>query len=460
MKVVTRFAPSPTGLLHIGSARTALFNYLFARHNNGEFLLRVEDTDKKRSTLKSKNTILDGLDWLGLKHDGQAFYQSENEKRHKEVAQELLEKGQAYYCYTSAEELAQKREEYAAKKQVFRFQSPWRDQEAPKNNNIKPVVRIKAPRDGFCVIQDQVQGEVKVANNELDDLIILRSDGTPTYNLAVVVDDFDMGITHVIRGDDHLNNSFRQKLIYEAMGWKLPEFAHIPLIYGDDGTKMSKRHGATSVLEYETDGYLPEALRNYLLRLGWSHGDSEIISDEEAIKWFDLNKVGKSPSRFDFNKLKNVNKHYLKEKNDEELFELVKKSLKTEISDLSKVKIIKALAFLKERACVIPDLVNSSKVYIAGFSQDLEENDKEKISQKIDLLNSIKEIIAKIDDWNHDSIKNSILNYAKENGLKMKEFGPALRIILTFSSSSAGGIFDIIEILGKDEVLKRFDLSL
>jgi glutamyl-tRNA synthetase len=453
MTVVTRFAPSPTGLLHIGSARTALFNYLFAKHNNGKFLLRIEDTDKKRSTPEAKEAIVEGLSWLGLEYDKAPTYQSSHEKRHREIALSLLEKGEAYYCYTQQDELATMRKEAEDKKEVFRFKSPWRDKKPAENISIKPVIRIKTPSDGFSIIKDLVQGEIKVANAELDDLIILRSDGTPTYNLAVVVDDYDSGITHVIRGDDHLNNSFRQKVIYEAMGWELPELAHIPLIHDKDGSKMSKRHGAASVTEYEKMGYLSVAMRNYLLRLGWSHGDSEIISDEEAIKWFDLSKVGKSPSRFDFDKLNNLNKHYLKELDEGELLSTI--GLNTEIN---KDKFLKALHFAKERSSNLIDLKESLKIYEDGFIKTINAEEKEIASSKIDLINKIKQIIANINDWNLDLIKSSILNYAKEYGFKMKEFGPALRIALTFSSSSAGGIFNIIEILGKDETIRRLEL--
>jgi glutamyl-tRNA synthetase len=309
MKIITRFAPSPTGFLHIGGARTALFNYLFAKNNGGEFLLRVEDTDQKRSTNEAVDAILEGMDWLGLKHDGEIVFQSKNIDRHKQVALELLEKGEAYYCYTSAQELEEMRNEAEKKGEVFKFKSPWRDKTPSQKTDVKPVIRIKSPKQGETIINDLVQGEVRVANSELDDLVLLRSDETPTYMLAVVVDDHDMEISHVIRGDDHLTNAFRQKIIFDAMGWKAPEFAHIPLIHGSDGAKMSKRHGATSVMEYKAMGYLPEALRNYLLRLGWSHGNEEIISDAQAIEWFGLDHVGKSPSRFDFAKLDNLNKH-------------------------------------------------------------------------------------------------------------------------------------------------------
>jgi glutamyl-tRNA synthetase len=452
MTIITRFAPSPTGLLHIGGARTALFNYLFAKRNSGKFLLRIEDTDKKRSTNEAKNAILEGLNWLGIKHDDSIFYQSQNEKRHQEIAYRLLEEGKAYYCYTSSEELILLREEAQKQGKIHRFQSPWRDKNLENDSDIKPVIRIKSPTSGYSIIEDQVQCEVKVDNAELDDFIILRNDGTPTYNLAVVVDDFDMGVTHIIRGDDHLNNSFRQKIIYDLMGWELPIMSHIPLIHGSDGAKMSKRHGATSVIEYKNMGYLPQAIRNYLLRLGWSSGDKETISDKEAIDLFDLSGIGKSPSRFDFAKLNNLNKHYLKSSKNEDLLDLINFEYELE----EKIKFLQAIEFIKERATNLNDIENVIKIYKNNFYQELEEKEQNIIQNNKDLIKDIRDLISKINNWNIDSLKEEILNYAQEKGLKMKHFGPTLRIILTFSSSSAGGIFEILEILGKEEVLKRF----
>ena len=461
MSVVTRFAPSPTGFLHIGGARTALFNYLFSKNKNGKFLLRIEDTDKKRSTREAIDAILEGLDWLGIKYDGAPVFQSENESRHKEVAEKLLESGNAYLCYTSAEELEEMRKIAESKNEVFRFKSPWRDKQPSQSSTVKPVIRIKVPLAGEVIIKDLIQGEIKVSNSELDDLVMLRSDGTPTYMFAVVVDDHDMEITNIIRGDDHLTNAFRQKIIYQALGWEVPEFAHIPLIYGSDGTKMSKRHGATSVTDYRDMGYLPEAIRNYLLRLGWSHGNEEIISDENAIEWFGLEKVGKSPSRFDFAKLDNVNKHYIKQKSEEELFELIILSLRggqaSAAIQKNKTKIIKAIKFLKDRATLIPDLIASSTVYVDGYKKDLDEKDQEILTNSATIISELKDIISKIQNWNHDEIKDAINNYAISKNLKIKDFGPALRIALTFSSASAGGVFDIVEILGKEEVLKRLN---
>ena len=455
MNVVTRFAPSPTGYLHIGGARTALFNYLFSKNKNGKFLLRIEDTDEKRSTAEAIDAILQGLDWLGLKPDENFILQSKNLARHKEVAQKLLEKNQAYLCYTSAEELDELRQAAEKKGEVFRFKSPWRDKINSQSSGAKPVIRIKAPLEGETIIRDFVQGEIRVKNSELDDLVMLRSDGTPTYMLAVVADDHDMDITHVIRGDDHLTNAFRQKIIYEAMDWKVPEFAHIPLIHGHDGAKMSKRHGATSVIEYQQMGYLPEAMRNYLLRLGWSHGDSEIISDAEAIEWFSLEKVGKSPSRFDFAKLNSVNKHYIKGKGDEELLGLVEKFFEKKISEGEREKILRAFKFLKDKPSTLNELAEAASVYLEGHRRIFDEEAKKILSEKKSLIVDLQKVFANMSDWTNDGIKNSLNEFAAVKGLKIKDFGPVLRIVLTFSTSSAGGIFDVIEILGEEEVLER-----
>lgn len=483
MTIITRFAPSPTGFLHIGGARTALFNYLFARHNNGKFLLRIEDTDQKRSTDEAVDAIVKGLSWLGLKHDDEIVLQSKNVARHKEVALKLLENNQAYYCYTPAEELDEMRKAAEKKGEVFRFKSSWRDKSQSQSSTVKPVIRIKAPIEGETIIKDLIQGEIKVANSELDDLVMLRSDETPTYMLAVVVDDHDMNISHVIRGDDHLTNAFRQKVIYEAMNWKVPEFAHLPLIFGQDGTKMSKRHGATSVTEYQDMGYLPEALRNYLLRLGWSHGNDEIISDENAIKWFGLESIGKSPARFDFAKLDNLNKHYIKEKSDEDLFELISHSRgKTEeelfdiptssmrdglddvatgkVNQNEKERVIKALKFLKERAVKLTDLISTSETYLDGFTKHPDEKDLELIKNNKEIIAELKDVISEISNWNHDGIKDAINNFATAKNLKIKDFGPSLRVALTFSSVSPGGVFDVVETLGKDESLKRINFIL
>ena len=455
MSVIVRFAPSPTGYLHIGGARTALFNYLFARHNQGKFLIRIEDTDKKRSTKEAIDAISEGLDWLGLSHDDDITFQSKNLARHQEVANKLLEKGQAYLCYTSAEELEELRQNCEGKKEIFRFQSPWRNKTPSQSSTVKPVVRIKAPQEGNTIINDLVQGEISIQNSELDDLVMLRSDGTPTYMLASVVDDFDMGVTHVIRGDDHLTNAFRQTVIYEAMGWKVPEFAHIPLIHGPDGAKLSKRHGATSVIEYKNMGYLPEAMRNYLVRLGWSHGDDELISDAQAIEWFGLDKVGKSPARFDFDKLAFVNKHYIKEQDETVLLENVLQFFDKEVSDAEKSKISRALTFSKERASLVNELADNLKVYCDGFVSEFDEDAQTLIAEKKDLIADLKILFSDLSDWSSDGIKTALKDFAAVKDIKIKDFGPLLRVLLTFSSKSAGGIFAVVEILGKEEVLRR-----
>lgn len=454
--------------------------------------MRVEDTDEKRSSKEAIDAILQGLDWLGLKSDGDFVLQSKNFKRHQEIAQKLLEKNQAYLCYTSAEELSEMRKNAEMKKENFHFKSPWRDKFNSQTSTVKPVIRIKAPLEGETVINDLVQGEVRVKNSELDDLVMLRGDGTATYMLAVVVDDFDMKITHIIRGDDHLNNAFRQKVIYDAMGWEVPKFAHIPLIHGSDGAKMSKRHGATSVIEYKDMGYLPEAMRNYLLRLGFGLGE-EIISDSDAAKIFDITKVGKGPARFDFAKLNHVNKFYIKGKSDEELFDLVKEFFEREISGEEKNRVVKALRFLREKPSTLREIADAARVYfdfahavipaeavIQAHSSQMPMGSRmrgdDSVGGKLSNISlplvipvqagihpsfqpDLVTVFQNLSDWSHDGIKNAINEYAASKGLKIKDFGPALRVALTFSSGSAGGIFDVVEVLGKDEVLKRLGVG-
>src|SRR6478672_9397064 len=357
--VVTRFAPSPTGYLHIGGARTALFNWLYARHTGGKFLLRIEDTDRARSTKEAIDAIIDGMRWLGLDWDGHEYYQSQFWARHAEIAHRLVERGAAYRCYMTQEELAAEREKARAERRPFRINSPWRD--VTEEQGDKPfVIRLRAPREGETVIDDQVQGRVTVQNAELDDLILLRSDGTPTYMLAVVVDDHDMGVTHVIRGDDHLNNAFRQLAIIRAMDWPEPTYAHVPLIHGPDGAKLSKRHGAMGVDAYRDElGLLPEAVNNYLLRLGWGHGDDEIISREQATEWFDLPQVGKSPSRFDFKKLENLNGHHIREADDARLAKLV--APKLHLKGEQKALLVRAMPELKARAHTLNQLADGAR---------------------------------------------------------------------------------------------------
>src|SRR5216684_692233 len=359
MAVVVRFAPSPTGFLHIGGARTALFNWLFAQHHGGTFLLRIEDTDRQRSTKEAVDAIIDGLSWLKLDWDGDIVMQSARSPRHAEVARQLLATGNAYYCYCTPDELEAMREKARAEGRPVRYDGTWRDRDpkaAPPG--VKPAIRLKAPQTGETVIHDHVQGTVTVANAQLDDLIILRSDGTPTYNLSVVVDDHDMGITDVIRGDDHLNNAFRQTQIYRALGWAVPEFAHVPLIHGPDGAKLSKRHGALGVDAYRDMGYLPEALRNYLLRLGWGHGDAEIISTAQAIEWFDVDGIGRAAARFDFAKLDSVNGHYIRAADDARLVALIaprlEKALGRPLAEAELVRLFAAMPGLKLGAVAQP----------------------------------------------------------------------------------------------------------
>ena len=455
MSVVVRFAPSPTGFLHIGGARTALFNYLFAKHHRGKFLLRIEDTDQARSTQPAIDAILDGLKWLGLTYDGKPVLQSQNQARHQQVAKQLLESGKAYLCYTSSQELEEMRKQAESKGQVFRFQSPWRNKVMSQQSVIKPVLRIKAPQDGFTTISDLVQGQVSVANAELDDLVLLRSDQTPTYMFAVVVDDYDMQITHIIRGNDHFTNAFRQKIIYEALNWSVPQFAHIPLIHGADGSKLSKRHGATCVLDYQQQGYLPEAIRNYLLRLGWSYGDCEIITDENAIAWFDLKNVGKSPARFDFAKLNHLNHHYIKNSNN--LLALIAQFLPKKPNLLEEERFLKVLQFAKEKANLLTDLANICLVYYQHSQQAISQPDLAILAEKKPILQQIKQVLSQIDHWQLAEIKQVLNDFSAQYGLKINAFGIALRIALTFSASSALGIFDILHILGKEEVLVRLE---
>ncbi|MCC7260473.1 MAG: glutamate--tRNA ligase [Alphaproteobacteria bacterium] len=460
MTVVTRFAPSPTGYLHIGGARTALFNWLYAKHHNGTFLLRIEDTDRERSTQGAIDAILDGMEWLGLKWDGEVVYQFSRAARHAEVAHRMLEEGKAYYCYCSPEELEEMRAKATHEKTPFRYDRRWRDRsasEAPAG--VKPVVRLKAPLEGETVIDDRVQGRVVVGNKELDDLVLLRSDGTPTYMLSVVVDDHDMGVTHIIRGDDHLTNAARQSVIYDAMGWEIPSFSHIPLIHGPDGAKLSKRHGALGVEAYREMGYLPEALRNYLLRLGWSHGDDEIISTEQAIEWFNLESVGRSPSRFDFAKLENLNGHYIREAKNEHLVEVVVPEMEKQVghplSRLAYLRLEKGMGGLKQRAKTVKELVDSALFYV--LDRPLPFNDKaEKILQEggKDIIRGVFPLLEGVTDWKSEKIEDAVRIFAEGKALKLGNVAQPLRAALTGSNISPG-VFEIMEILEKDESLAR-----
>jgi glutamyl-tRNA synthetase len=454
MKIITRFAPSPTGDLHIGGARTALFNYLFARHHGGEFKLRIEDTDLARSTEAAKTAITQGLNWLGLAWDGDIVYQSTRAARHREVAQELLERGAAYYCYETPEELAEKRAAAEAIGVVYRYDRKWRDNRATPPAGVKPAIRIKAPLAGEMIVRDLVQGEVHTAAETLDDFIILRSDGTPTYMHAVVVDDHDMGITHIIRGDDHLNNASRQMIIYQAMGWDVPAFAHIPLIHGTDGAKLSKRHGATAIGDYATMGYLPEAMRNYLLRLGWSHGDDEIISDAEAIHWFTLDHVGKSPARLDFAKLGHVNAHYLKLQSDADLAGLVASVLPTE--NVHPDLLIKAMSLIKSRAQTIPELAEATRLLIERPAS-YDEKARAALAKGMANIPLVLPALGSLaEPWTAETVKATIHDVATSSGKKLGELMPPLRAAL-MGAMSGPDIPDAMATLGKTEVLARLE---
>jgi len=451
--IVTRFAPSPTGYLHIGGARTALFNWLFARHHGGKYLLRIEDTDRARSTKEAIDAILDGLDWLGISGDGDPYFQSQFEKRHAEVACQLLEMGAAYRCYMTQAELAEAREKAQAERRPFRINSPWRDRtDWPEDQPY--VIRIKAPQQGETVIDDLVQGRVTVANAELDDFILLRSDGTPTYMLAVVVDDFDMGVTHVIRGDDHLNNAFRQLAIIRAMAWPEPAYAHVPLIHGFDGAKLSKRHGALGVDAYRDElGILPEALFNYLLRLGWGHGDDEIISRSQAIEWFDIANVGKSPSRFDLKKLENLNGHYMREADDARLATLVSPKFGLSYEELP--LLIRAMPDLKARAHNLNELAEGAEFLFAQRPLVLDDKAEALLTDEARThLALAHRALAAAPQWEHDALDAAVREVAECNALKLGKLAQPLRAALTGRTTSPG-IFDVLVFLGKDESLAR-----
>ncbi len=452
--VVTRFAPSPTGYLHIGGARTALFNWLFARHHGGRYLVRIEDTDRARSTRPAIDAIIDGLDWLGIGGDEPPVFQSDREARHAEVAEQLLASGAAYRCYNSAEELAAMRERAQAERRPFRVDSKWRACSEEPEPGAPFVVRIKAPREGETVIDDLVQGEVRVANAEIDDFVLLRSDGTPTYMLAVVVDDHDMGVTHVIRGDDHLNNAFRQLAIVRAMGWPEPVYAHIPLIHGSDGAKLSKRHGALGVEAYRDElGILPEALFNYLLRLGWGHGDDEIIAREQAIAWFDLDHVGKSPSRFDVKKLSNVNGHYIREAGDERLARLIAPAL--EADDEQQQLLVRAMPELKARAHDLRELADGARFLFEQRPLALEEGAAALLTAEArPLLRAAHDALAALPAWEHDAVEAAVRAVAEERGVKLGKLAQPLRAALTGRTTSPG-IFDVLALLGQGESLAR-----
>ncbi|MBO6608271.1 glutamate--tRNA ligase [Altererythrobacter sp.] len=460
-RVVTRFAPSPTGFLHIGGARTALFNWLYARHHGGKALLRIEDTDKSRSTQEAIDAILDGLDWLGLDYDEEPVFQSQRAERHAEVALKMLEAGYAYKCFATPEELEVMRAEQRANKQPMRYDGRWRDRDASEAPEGAPyTIRIKTRTEGETSIEDAVQGHVTVRNEEIDDYIILRADGSPTYMLAVVVDDYDMGVTHVIRGDDHLNNAFRQLPIYHAMqaiegGWEPPVYAHVPLIHGSDGTKMSKRHGSLGAEAYRDDhGILPEALFNYLLRLGWGHGDREEISREEAIELFDLKGVGKSPSRFDMKKLENLNGYYIREADDARLAQIVAPLIEGAV-DLE--LLTRAMPVLKVRAKSTHELAEGAAFLFKQRPLEMSEKAANLLDEEArERLGLLSARLAAENDWTIDALEATTKSLAEELELGLGKLAQPLRAALTGTTTSPG-IFDVLVLLGREEALARID---
>ncbi|WP_264707539.1 glutamate--tRNA ligase [Wolbachia endosymbiont (group A) of Acrocera orbiculus] len=469
--IVTRFAPSPTGFLHIGGARTALFNWLYAKHHGGRFLLRIEDTDRKRSTKEAIDAIIEGLRWLGVSYDGEIVYQSKRIERHKEVANLLVGKGRAYHCYCPEDEVAEKkikaREEGKIYKHKCTTKPPschpssrhWDPEEnmwsrAGMTSGVRSVVRFKVPDSQEIVIDDKIYGQIKVNSNQLDDIVILRSDNTPTYIFAVVVDDHDAGITDIIRGSDHLTNTFKHLLIYQALDFDIPRFAHVPLIHGEDGNKLSKRHGATSVCDYEKMGILPKAMRNYLLRLGWSHGNDEIISDEQAIEWFNLESIGRSPARLDFKKLEHLNNHYISNMSNEDILTLMLRE--NTLTDKKKGYLLQGLTELKKRANYLTELLDLAKFYIQDPPLDLSEEAEQIVKSNLDIIKLLASFLSKIGDenWNKGFLSSQIKECAKLHDMKISDVYHSLRAPIT-GVMDAPGIIDIMVILGKDECIRR-----
>lgn len=463
--VVTRFAPSPTGFLHIGGARTALFNWLYAKKHGGKMLLRIEDTDRERSTEAAIGAILDGLKWLELGWDGEVIYQFARAARHREVAEQLLADGKAYRCYATAEELTAMREKARAEGRTRLYDGLWRDRDpATAPSDVKPTIRLRAPQTGETVIEDQVQGRVVWQNENLDDLVLLRGDGNPTYMLAVVVDDHDMGVTHVIRGDDHLINAARQKQIYDAMGWTLPSMSHIPLIHGPDGSKLSKRHGALGVDAYRAMGYLPAALRNYLVRLGWSHGDQEIFSTEEMIAAFDLASVGRAAARFDFAKLESLNGHYIRHADDQSLVKMFedvldhvpgRSELKAKLNDTTRAQLVKAMPALKERAKTMIELIDGAYFIFADRPLELDAKAQALLTpENRKLIGQLHSALEKVETWSGANTEAALRAFAEENSLKLGAVAQPLRAALTGRTTSPG-IFEVLDVLGRQESLGR-----
>ena len=465
--VVTRFAPSPTGFLHIGGARTALFNWAYARRQGGRMLLRIEDTDRERSTAAAIDAIIEGLTWLGLDWSGEAVSQFGRAHRHREVAEQLLAQGKAYRCFCSPQDLEAMRARAEAEKRPIRYDGTWRDRDpATAPEGVRPVIRFRSPNEGDTIVDDQVQGRVVIPNKDLDDLIILRSDGNPTYNLSVVVDDHDMGITHIIRGVDHLTNAARQTQIYDAMGWPVPSMSHIPLIHGADGAKLSKRHGALGVEAYRAMGYLPAAMRNYLARLGWSHGDDEIFSTDQMVEWFNLESIGKSAARFDFAKLENLNGHYIRHTADDEL--LIQflaflphaeggKTLLAKIDDAMRAKLRKAMPHIKERAKTLVELQKSVEFL---FMNDVDLDAKAMETLRKGGADTLEAFVPYIEqrltdaDWSAENIKEHSASFASSLSLKIGAIAQPIRAAATGSTVSFGA-FEILDVLGREEGLAR-----
>ncbi|MGN6102119.1 MAG: glutamate--tRNA ligase [Devosia sp.] len=461
--VVTRFAPSPTGYLHIGGARTALFSWAYAKHEGGKMLLRIEDTDRERSTDAAVAALLDGLSWLGITWDGEPLFQFARAPRHAEIAHELLRRGQAYYCYCTPEELDKMREEARAKGLPPRYNGYWRDRdpaEAPPG--VKPVIRIKAPLSGEIVVNDHVQGKVVFKTENLDDFIILRSDGTPTYMLAVVVDDHDMEVTHIIRGDDHLTNAARQIIIYNGMGWRVPEMAHIPLIHGPDGAKLSKRHGALGVDAYRKMGYLPEALRNYLARLGWSHGDDELFTTEQMVEWFSLEALNKGAARFDFVKLESINGHYIREAHPGRLYEVmlstaVENERSADVAGLeaNRETVLKALPELQPRAKTVLELIDLAQFIYATRPLPIQPDAAAQLTPETrGMLKELATVFEGLADWSVPSIDAAARAFAEARGLKLGKVAQPLRAALTGRTISPG-IFEVMTLIGREEAMAR-----
>ena len=461
-QIITRFAPSPTGYLHIGGARTALFNWLYAKANNGKFLLRIEDTDRERSTPEATTALLKGLEWLGLDYDGNVYSQFERANRHRIVALEMVKSGHAYKCFSTIDEINAYRDQAAKDKNPLPFQSPWRDADPLSFPDAPFVIRLKSPKNGGIVIKDKVQKKVSWAASSFDDLIMLRSDNSPTYMLAVVVDDHDMGVTHIIRGDDHLINAGRQSLIYDAMNWKIPEFAHIPLIHGEDGKKLSKRHGATGIHEYAALGYMPEAIRNYLCRLGWSHGNDELFSTADAISWFDFSGIGKSPSRLDFKKLNNVSAHHIKTSSDEmvsnDLFAYAKE-IGIEISENNKLKITKSISLVRDKSKTLCDVLDKCHFILTALPIDIDE--KSIINLNSVSIGILKQLTPLLSDatWTSEYLEALAREFADSHQIGLGKIGMPLKAALSGKINSPSA-FGMMEILGREESLARINSAI